>query len=215
MLLPTDETVSIGLSLWLVPTAEQSAKLSWIMHIRPPTAKMPNSYPRFHPHITLATVPSTTPVVELVAAIPPRQSQVKANFADVVVSDAFFRSVLAVIEPSPEILSLHTKINENLKTRGSQSPMFPHMSIYYIDDGEPEERARVLQELMDSGTVVDTKDGVWIHTSRGPIGVPTGSETRPLPRDDGLQGFDGLEIWVALCDGPVETWTVLEKVELV
>jgi len=93
--------------------------------------------------------------------------------------------------------------------------MFPHVSIYYIDDAEAEERARVLRELEDNGTVVTTQDGVRIHTSRGPIGIPTGSETRPLPHNDSLQGFDGVEIWVAHCDGPVETWTVLEKVELV
>lgn len=211
----TNKIASVGLSLWLVPSAAQSAKLSWIMHVRPPTAKMPNSYPRFHPHITLATVPSTTPVEELVAAIPSRQSRVTVDFADVVVSDAYFRSVLAVIKSSPDISSLYTKINENLKMHNPQSPMFPHMSIYYIDDAEAEERTRVLRELEDNGTVVGTQDGVRIHTSRGAMGIPTGSETRPLPHSDLLQGFDGVEIWVALCNGPVETWTVLEKVELV
>lgn len=176
---------------------------------------MPDSYPRFHPHVTLVTVPSTTPVAELVAAIPSRQPRVKADFSDVVVSDVFFRSVLATVEPSSEILSLHTKINENLGIRNPRGPMFPHMSIYYIDDAEAEERTRVLQELKDNGTVVKTKDGVQIHTSGGPIGTPTGPETRPPPHGDTLEGFDGVEIWAALCDGPVETWTVLEKVELV
>ena len=215
MPLPTNESISPGLSLWLVPTAAQSAKLSWIMHVRPPTAKMPDSYPRFQPHITLTTVPSTTSVEELVAAIPSRQSRVKVDFSDVVVSDAYFRSVLAAVEPSPEILSLCTKINENLGIRDPRSPMFPHMSIYYIDDAEAEERARVLRELEDNKTVVKIEDGVQIHTSGGPVGIPTGSETRPLPPGDVLQGFDGAEIWVALCDGPVETWTVLKKIELV
>lgn len=214
MLQTADETKSIGLSLWLVPTAEQSAKLCWIMHIRPPTAKMPNSYPRFHPHITLVTVPSATPVEELIAAIPSRQPRVRADFSDVVVSDAYFRSVLTVIKPSPEILSLHAKINEGLEIRNPQSPMFPHMSIYYIDDAEAKERTRVLQEIKDNGTVIRTADEVQIHTSCGPVGVPTGAGTRPLPHGDTLRGFDGVEIWVALCDGPVETWTVLEKVEL-
>ena len=185
------------------------------MHVRPQTAKMPNSYPNFHPHITLATVPSTMPVEELVAAIPPRQPQVRADFSDVVVSDVYFRSVLAVIVSSPETLALHTKIHESLKIRNPRSPMFPHMSIYYIDDEEAEERARVLRELKDNGTVVRIKDGVQIHTSGGPAGIPTGSETRPLPHGDALQGFDGVEIWAVLCDGPVESWTVLEKVELV
>jgi len=215
MLSLSNKPKSIGLSLWLMPAAEQSAKLSWIMHVRPQAAKMSNSYPKFHPHITLTTVPSTTPAEELIAAIPPRQPQVRADFSDVVVSDAYFRSVLAVIESSPETSALHAKINESLKIRNPQSPMFPHMSIYYIDDEEPEERTRVLQELKDNGTVVQTKDGVQIHTSGGPMGIPTGSETRPPPHGDGLEGFDGVEIWAVLCDGPVEAWTVLEKVELV
>ena len=184
------------------------------MHIRPPTAKIPSSYPRFHPHITLVTVPSTTPVEELVAAIPSRQSQIKLAFSDVVASDAYYRSVLAVIEPSPEIIALHTKVGENLKTPNRESPMFPHMSIYYIDDAEAGERSRVLQELKDNGTVIETGEGVQIHTSGGPIGIPTGSEARPLPQGDALRGIDVAEIWVVLCDGPVETWTVLEKVGL-
>ena len=215
MLLPTNETISTGLSLWLVPTAAQSAKLTWIMHVRPPAAKMPNSYPTFHPHITLAVVPSSTPVGELVAAIPPGLSRITADFASVVVGDVYTRSVLAVVKPTPGILSLHTTIGENLKMRNPRSPMFPHMSIYYIDDAEAEERTRVLQELEGNGTVVKTEDGVQIHTSRGPVGISTGSETRPIPDGDALLGFDGAEIWVVLCEGPAETWTVLEKVELV
>jgi len=184
------------------------------MHIRPLTAKMPDSYPKFHPHITLATVPSTTPVGEIVAAIPSGQSQVKVDFSDVVVSDAYFRSVLAVIKPSPEILSLGAKISENLKTRNPRSPMFPHMSIYYIDDAEAGERARVLRELKDNGTVTQTGDGVEIHTSGGPAGTPTGTGIRPLPPGDILRGFHGVEIWVVRCEGSVETWTVLETVKL-
>lgn len=184
------------------------------MHVRPPTAKLPSSYPRFHPHITLATVLSTTPVQDLVAAIPPGQSQIDAVFSDVVVGDGYFRSVLAAIVPSPEIMSLQSKVSENLKIRDPQRPMFPHMSIYYIDDAEVEERTRVLQELKDNGTVIKIEEGIQIHTSGGPIGTPTGSGTRPLPRGDELRGIDGAEIWIALCDGPVETWTVLEKVKL-
>ena len=93
--------------------------------------------------------------------------------------------------------------------------MFPHMSIYYIDDEEAEERHRVLQELKDNGTVVQIKNGVQIHTSGGPMGIQTGSETRPLPHCDALQGIDGVEIWAVLCDGPVEAWTVLEKIKLI
>lgn len=175
---------------------------------------MSNSYPKFHPHITLASVPSTTPVEELVAAIPPRQPQLKAAFSDVVASDAYIRSVLAVIGPSPEIMSLHAEIHKTLKMENPQSPMFPHMSIYYIDDAEAEERIRVLQELKANNTVIKIEGGVQIHTSRGPIGTPTGPGTRPRPYDDALHGFDGVEIWAVLCDGPVETWTVLERVEL-
>ena len=184
------------------------------MHVRPPTAKVPSSYPRFHPHITLATVSSTTPVQELVAAIPPRHPQIQVVISDVVVGDTYFRSVLAAIVPSPEILSLQSTVSENLRIRDPRSPMFPHMSIYYIDDAEAEERTRVLQELKDNGTVIKTEEGVQIHTSGGPIGTPTGSGTRPPPQGDALRGIDGSEIWVVLCDGPVETWTVLEKVKL-
>lgn len=29
-----------------------------------------------------------------------------------------------------------------------------------------------------------------------------------------LAGFEAREVWIALCDGPVETWKVLDKITL-
>lgn len=88
------------------------------------------------------------------------------------------------------------------------------MSVYYIDDSEPEERVRVADEFRTNGTVTEDTDngGIILDCSKG----PHNSETVPLSKanSDLLHGFDGAEIWAALCDGPVETWSVKAKVKL-
>lgn len=86
------------------------------------------------------------------------------------------------------------------------------MSVYYIDDSEPEERERVAQELFTNGAIVPDVDGRGIIVDCSKI--PQGSVSLTQARSDTLNGFDGMEIWAALCDGPVETWVILEKVRL-
>jgi len=199
----------MGLSLWLVPTDSQSASLSKIMHTRPPSAKSPLSYPKFQPHITLTTVPSITPLDVLLAAVPVSQSSLRADFDALHAGDHYFRSVYIAIHPSDELIRVHKEIHENLGIKNPESPKYPHMSVYYIADSEPEERTRVHQELIANGTVVkdEVHGGIAVDCSKGP---------RPNidSSSDVLKGFDGAEIWAALCDGPVETWTVEGKVKL-
>lgn len=80
------------------------------------------------------------------------------------------------------------------------------MSLYYIDETESGERHTVAKELLRSGKVIQTKDdgqdGIILDCSGGSVGEAK------------LSGFDGEEIWVVICEGPVEEWKVLEKVEL-
>lgn len=93
------------------------------------------------------------------------------------------------------------------------------MSIYYIDDSEPEERARVAHELLANGTIVEASDtgdngDIIIDCSKGPNGVEAVPPSMARISSDLLHGFDGTEIWAAMCDGPVETWTIRAKVKL-
>jgi len=35
-----------------------------------------------------------------------------------------------------------------------------------------------------------------------------------MGEDDGIDGFEASEVWITNCDGPVDKWTILEKVSL-
>jgi 2',3'-cyclic-nucleotide 3'-phosphodiesterase len=179
------------------------------MHTRPPSAKSPLSYPQFQPHVTLTTVPSTTPIDALLAAIPANQRSIRADFDALQAGDHYFRSVYIEIHKSDEFIRIHKDIHEKLGIKDPKTPKYPHMSVYYIADSEPEERTRVHQELIANGTAVkdDVHGGIAVDCSKGP--------RRDIVTDpEVLTGFDGAEIWAALCDGPVETWTVEVKVKL-
>ena len=47
-----------GISLWLIPSEPESALLQQLMS-RHPKPSAPHSFPHFHPHVTLATIPLT------------------------------------------------------------------------------------------------------------------------------------------------------------
>lgn len=47
-----------GISLWLIPSEPESALLQKLMS-RHPKPGVPHSFPHFHPHVTLATIPPT------------------------------------------------------------------------------------------------------------------------------------------------------------
>jgi hypothetical protein len=78
------------------------------------------------------------------------------------------------------------------------------MSLFYIDDSEPDERQIVADELLSSGRVAN--DG----TDRIILDCFAGDHSAAHK----LSGFDGEEIWIVRCEGPVEQWEVLEKVVL-
>jgi len=189
----------MGLSLWLVPTQETYYKLARIMHVHPSQAKSPLSYPPIDPHVTLASFPTRTDLGSIRDSIPPNQPKVPVTFKSVDVGEVYFRSVYAVCHPSPELLELHKGIHERIKL-DPKTPSFPHMSLYYIDDSEPDERARIRDELVSQEKVRTINDEA--------VGLDSGD-------GDFLTGYEGAEIWIVSCEGPVPEWKVLEKIPLV
>ncbi|KAI9446265.1 hypothetical protein H4582DRAFT_1804439, partial [Lactarius indigo] len=131
------------ISLWLVPSAPESALLQQFMN-RHPDPGAAHSFPHFHPHVTLATLPllvasessksepvaaRDSTVLTLREAIPIGQRAVPVRFARVVAGDHYFRSVFVALVPSPELVSLRTA----LAAAGTpHPPAFPHLSLYYI-----------------------------------------------------------------------------------
>lgn len=190
-----------GLSLWLVPAKDVSQRLTKIMHIRPEQSTCTSSYPRFDPHITLGTSPDLD---ALRSAIPANQRRVPVRFKSVDVGPTYTRSVLVAVHPDTEISMLERHIRAKLG-KGEPPPSFPHMSFFYIDDAEKEERQRVVGELEEKGIIQSTADGVVLRCE---------PEGRAEDQTE-LAGFDGCEIWIVQCEGKVEEdWNVLEKISL-
>jgi len=213
-MMPSTTTVTPpgGLALWLIPTPDQHAFLQDFVekHCRPSSRAglSPKSYPRLIPHVTLISVPTSVPdahgqlitVDRLKSFLPDPSSELSSRdgrlpgkVRAVVASDHFFRSVLAELDASPELAAYQRKIEARVQAAGWRvtAPMFPHVSLAYIADEDRAERARLLRELRDEGHVVDVEGG--------------GVELRVGGREP-LRTFEGAEVWIVDCDGPVENW---------
>ncbi|THU80124.1 LigT-like protein [Dendrothele bispora CBS 962.96] len=191
----------MGVTFWIVPSEQDRHKLRRIMDLRPSDSQKQsdNSYPRFNPHITLASLPSSSDISleKLRNAVPQSQPALNITFQSVDVGEHFFRSVYIAILPSPELAALHKKVHEALDIE-PRTPSFPHISLCYISDEDAAngERLRYKQMLIDSGRLRANPDGT--------VSLNCGNDER----EDWLSGFVAPEIWITTCDGPVEGWTV-------
>lgn len=165
---------------------------------------------KFEPHITLGTVPSDTPVELLRQAIPADTQPLTVKFSRAESQDTFFRSAIVHCERTSELDSLLLTVKSSLEGPGGdalkggvkvQAIDFPHVSLYYIDDERAEQRKPALEQMFEDGTLVQEEDGLAIRL---------GGEGK----EDLVRGFVAEEIWVALCDGPLDEWKVLEKISL-
>ncbi|KAI0780425.1 2',3'-cyclic-nucleotide 3'-phosphodiesterase [Trametes elegans] len=197
----------MGISLWLVPRPTQAAQIAHAMRLKPPSTRSPASFPPFPPHVTLASASSAA---ALRAAVPASQRAIPARFRSLEVGEKYFTSVYVAVHSAPgsPLEDLRTALEQ---AEGVSVPPVAHLSLYYIDDADREERARTAETLrrelrvLESGTDEDRSlrlacvDENADDTSREP---------------DILEGFDGEEIWVVRCEGPVPEWEVLERIKL-
>lgn len=168
------------------------------------TSQSPSSFPPFDPHITLVTVPSTTSLDELRAAIPANQPVVPVTFKRVEIGQKYFMSVYVTVHHAGELNALRDALGKAL---GEQTvPPVAHVSLFYIDDSEPKVRQKAHDILEKEGRiVVRGEDHVALDCAEG----------EPESREpDLLDGFEGSEIWIAVCDGPVPTWVVKDRIKL-
>ncbi|KAJ7709549.1 2',3'-cyclic-nucleotide 3'-phosphodiesterase [Mycena rosella] len=194
----------MGLTLWLVPSPADSARLRKIMDARPRSQSTSEaSYPIFQPHITLAALPDPVPsLANILASIPDAQRALPITFDAVEVGDHFFRSVYLAVHPTQALLDLHHHVHAKLDIP-LKTPKYPHISLCYINDEDAAtgERTRYFHALEDAGT---------IRASEGSVSLNCGEPGE----DDWLSAFQSPEIWIARCEGPVETWTVEKKIAL-
>ncbi|KAJ2932903.1 hypothetical protein H1R20_g4182, partial [Candolleomyces eurysporus] len=192
-------------SLWLVPGPQDSEVLKTIMSPQHDTSHLvsKSSYPKFLPHVTLATIPSRD-LSEIRNAIPQAQSSFPIKFSSVDVGNHYFRSVYISVELTEELAALHKEFHENIKVP-PKTPSFPHCSICYIadEDAANGERERFAEELRVAGKV---------------RGDGEGSVSLRCVSSDGeevwMNSYEAKEIWVVQCEGPVEEWKVLDQIKL-
>ncbi|KAJ3860833.1 2',3'-cyclic-nucleotide 3'-phosphodiesterase, partial [Lentinula novae-zelandiae] len=201
--------ISEMVTLWIVPSDEDSAKLRIIMSMQSSTSKT-RSYPKFHPHITLAAPPSSSHLTleQLRESISHHlPCKIRIDFKSLNTGNHFFRSVYIAVQPSPDLVSLHKCIHTTLDLE-PRTPLFPHLSLCYIadeDDAAGKERQEWRNQLETSGrirTIGPAGVGVEVNCSKDGAG------------NDWISGFDADEIWFVDCNGPVKSWAVLHKLRL-
>ncbi|KAJ7219584.1 2',3'-cyclic-nucleotide 3'-phosphodiesterase, partial [Mycena pura] len=196
------------LTLWLVPSASDSARLKRFMGTRPnsqSTSVSEASYPQFHPHVTLASLPDPEPPqAAILASIPDTLRALSISFDRVQVGDHYFRSVYLAVHPTQDLLDLHHHVHAALGI-APRTPKYPHLSLCYIndDDAAAGERTRYFDELQNAGKIRANDEGASVSLNCGDVSD-----------DDWLSGFQSPEIWITRCGGPVETWTVESKIVL-
>ena len=148
------------------------------------------------------TVPSDTEISVLRSAIPDNQSKIPIRFKSVDVGSEYYMSVYVVVHHTSKLTALREALGENRP--GDKVPPLSHVSLFYIDPSDAEERRRVRDILSNDGRIIDRGlDSVALDCTEG-----------DLRGKDLIDGFVGSEIWIALCDGPVETWVVKDKIPL-
>lgn len=166
--------------------------------------------PAFQPHITLLSVPYSAQITENPESIiPPRVSLPKpfaVNFNKVCAGRSYFQSVLVELVPGDAESPLRTLYDATLKQNESyfrekggdaavraKQNFYPHVSLYYGDRTEAE-REKIIAELVEEGSIDQSQPVLTVAGVKG--------------------GFDVNEIWVVNCEGPIEGWQIIHKIEL-
>lgn len=187
-------------ALWLIPSPTEYKVFEELMNFRPAHSKVEagsKSYPRFAPHITLATFADPPPALDMDDLLiydhgiePPVM-----DFMSWKRGDKYLGAITAQFFESDEIIRLQKAIATYLEALGTQwkkSRIFPHMSFFYVD--EPQERLRLEKDLKDNQKWFELFGDLDAH-----------SRTAPITQ------FTGTEIWLVDCTRSVRQWQVMEK----
>jgi len=187
-----------------VPSRSDAEKLETVMRRFDASASTEpaseGSFPNFEPHVTLASLPLDTPVSAIRACIPQDQKQINIAFRSLEIGSHYFRSVYLAVNLSPELSALHQEVHAALRI-DPKTPAFPHVSLCYVTDKDAEKGLR--RQFAESLRVKEESDGISLGVD------DEGDES-----EDGMAGFRADEIWVVRCEGPVETWEVLDIIKL-
>ncbi|KAF9013926.1 2',3'-cyclic-nucleotide 3'-phosphodiesterase [Cyathus striatus] len=194
----------MGVTLWIVPPDAVMQKLKNIMKLRgSDELHSETTYPDFTPHITLASIPQGVNITipTLRASIPPQDHPLNVELSSVDIGSVYFRSNYIAVKLSPELTTLHQHVHAALGI-DPRTPSYPHISLTYIADEEVEERKKYHKRLVDEGRIKQLGNGVELNCAPSP------------EAEDWISGFEAAEVWIAKCEGPVETWEIIEKIPL-
>ncbi|RPD67955.1 hypothetical protein L226DRAFT_555675 [Lentinus tigrinus ALCF2SS1-7] len=197
-------TSTQAISLWLVPNEETRRKIETAMKIGPPTTNSPSSFPPFQPHVTLA---SSSDPTALRAAVPRDQPAIPVSFKSLEVGEKYFMSVFVAVH-SAHGSPLET-LREHLRASLGDAAVPPvaHLSLYYIDKADKGEREYVARRLKSELRVLEGGRG-----DESVVKIACFYDDIEEEQDPELiDGFDGEEIWLVRCKGPVPSWEVLQK----
>lgn len=174
------------------------------MKLRPPTSKSSSSLPSFQPHVTLA---SSSDVAALRAAIPRDQPVIPVRFKSLEVGEKYFMSVYIAVHSSPG--SPLEKLRDHLRASLGDAAVPPvaHLSLYYIDDAHKDERENTARRLKSELRILEGGRGEESEVKIACFYDDIEEEQDP----ELIDGFDGEEIWMVRCEGPVPGWEVMEK----
>ncbi|KAL5511771.1 hypothetical protein ACEPAH_4989 [Sanghuangporus vaninii] len=213
-----------GIAVWLVPPpAEAELIKRKLMRMPPSLEPLPYSLPTLEPHITIASFPSSIPLDTLRSSLnsisingshhQEREGEgegtpaLEIRFSALSVGDAYFRSVLLDIIPTPALHSLREQLQKSALPYEARSPRYPHLSLFYVLDEHAEDRERIRQALWRDCKGMHLGDRIMFDIDLLKEGGAGGDEER-------FEGFCASDIWIVRCEGAVEEWTVLDKIHL-
>ncbi|KAG1884187.1 hypothetical protein F4604DRAFT_1511737, partial [Suillus subluteus] len=177
---------------------------------RPPHGRSSHSrsYPRFDPHITLATFwcPHRPSIFQFV---PTGAKTTPVQFESMKVGDDFLNSLTIVAAKSSELMGLRDSVMDHMKENfmRASSPSFPHMSLFYLDESFKGERSLLRKQLLETGRVHEKTGGEANFTLNCTVDGAG-------PYFDAMKGFEGMEIWLVDITEGVEDWVVLDRRDL-
>ncbi|KAG1822426.1 cyclic phosphodiesterase-like protein-domain-containing protein [Suillus subaureus] len=193
-------------ALWLVPSGPEAVALRYLMEFRPRPDRPKNhsirsrSYPRFDPHITLATFwcPHRPYIFQF---LPTGAKTTPVEFESMKVGDDFLDSLSIVAKKSSELMQLRDRVMDHMKENfmRASSPSFPHIPLFYLDESYKGERSLLAKQLRETGRANFT-----LNCSVDGAG----------PHFDAMKGFEGTEIWLVDITEGVEDWVVLDRRDL-
>ncbi|KAG2126545.1 hypothetical protein DEU56DRAFT_718645, partial [Suillus clintonianus] len=171
-----------------------------------PSAFRSRSYPRFDPHITLATF-SCPYRPALFQLVPMSTKKIPVQFESMEVGNNFLSSLSIVVAKSKELMALHDRVVEHLEKTNkivATNRSFPHMSLFYLDESFKGERLQLSKQLRETGRVHEGDKTLTLNCTIDGAGREFGA----------MKGFEGAEIWLVDCTDAVEDWKILERREL-